>query len=81
MNKKTKHKFGWKCGFEKTHGSFHPDNERCNAHSRKVFKSATDAARAGLLIHSFHANSLYVVSNSNKCMGHAVGLNFNNTKS
>jgi len=81
-NKKHKKGYGWRCGFEKIYGSFHADNERCYARSRKSFNSPEDAARAGLSTHSCHSKNVYVFHHGRKgYIGNAVGINFHGTKS
>ena len=81
MKRTSKKGFGWTCGYEKCYGSFHPDNERCNAHSKKHFNTKEDAARAALNAHSEHSRDLNVFSYSKGYVGMAEGINFHITKS
>lgn len=76
---KRKEKFKWVCGYERIHGSFHPDNERCICHSKKLYDTKEEAARAGLR-HNAHPHSVGVYSTITGYVGLAVGINFNSEK-
>jgi hypothetical protein len=76
---KQKEKFQWSCGYEKIYGNFHADNERCRHHSKKLFDTKEDAARAGLR-HKEHLDSVFVHSTISGYVGLAVGITFNSPK-
>lgn len=73
---RSKETFGWKCGYEKSYGNFHADNERCASECRETFTTIGDAIRAGLS-HKEHRDSVYIYSSKTGYIGLAEGLNFN----
>jgi hypothetical protein len=76
---KQKEQFGWSCGYRRSYGNFHADNECCTCHSTKLYDTKEDAARAGLR-HKLHPDSVYVYSTKTGYIGLAVGINFNSAK-
>lgn len=76
---KKKEEFGWSCGYERIHGNYHPDNERCMCKSSKLYATKEEAARAGLR-HKAHPHSVGVWSTIKGYIGLAVGINFNAPK-
>jgi hypothetical protein len=76
---KQKEQFGWSCGYERIHGNFHPDNERCRCQSTKLYATKEEAARAGLR-HKPHPDSVGVYSTIKGYVGLATGINFNSAK-